>query len=46
MQTLLNHFGHAAAAAFMAFAIAAVAQGAVTVAVPSNVPAAVAVAQA
>ena len=46
MQTLLNRLGRTGAAAFMAFALAAIAQGAVTVAAPSQTPAAMAVAQA
>ena len=46
MHTLLNRLGRTSAAAFMAFALAAIAQGAVTVAVSSHAPAAVAVAQA
>ena len=40
MHTLLNRLGRAGAAAFMAFALAAIAQGAVCVAVPTDMPAA------
>jgi hypothetical protein len=47
MQTQFNRLGHSLAGAFMAFALAAIAQGAVCVALPSFPPtASVAVAQA
>ena len=46
MQTLLNHLGRTGAAAFMAFALAALVQGAVCVADLPQPPAAVAAAQA
>jgi len=46
MHTLLNRLGRTSAAAFMAFALAAVAQGAVSVAALPHATAAVAVAQA
>ena len=46
MQTLLNRLGRTSAAAFMAFALVAIAQGAFIVAAPPLAPAAVAIVQA